>query len=476
MTSIVNCETVADFGSSQLRVGSERKDEHFMPDDPVLIASTIRFEATFTVSHHSAGARGFPVCKCQQYGTFARIKAVHDRFAPTDELLDAYDGKEVQRFRARIKGVRLRGMLLGAIVGTLGVAFASAAAAQATTGMIRVDVTDSSGAKMPGVLVIATTADGRIPVKAVTDKTGTYVFRAVPVGPVILRFQLDGFTGAAVGITVEPGAESHVAQQLEVAPLQETVVVRAPLPVEPPKPAPPAPVVAAPRGPLLKPVPPHERDSVCGPAKPSPATQSLGTIRSTRDVAEGGLYTIGRQLAIEGGTLNGLEVGQNLVVRHYFKVRSLAGSETTGEHSAGLVQVVSVTERSSIAAVIYACDAFRNGDFLVSFRPESVRPPEPRGVPDYDAAARILYADDAQTLGAPQRLMVIDRGSVQGVRVGQRCTIFRRHGSGSPEITGEAIVVAVRLDSATIRIERVSNAIAAGDLAAPQIPAPAAGR
>ncbi len=66
-------------------------------------------------------------------------------------------------------------LLLGAIVGTLGVAFASPAAAQAATGMIRVDVTDSSGAKMPGVLVIATTADGQIPVKAVTDKTGTYV-------------------------------------------------------------------------------------------------------------------------------------------------------------------------------------------------------------------------------------------------------------------------------------------------------------
>jgi hypothetical protein len=71
---------------------------------------------------------------------------------------------------------------------------------------------------------------------------------------------------------------------------------------------------------------------------------------------------------------------------------------------------------------------------------------------------------------------VIDRGSAQGVRVGQHCTLFRRHRSGGPEITGEAIVVAVRLDSATIRIERVFDAIAAGDLAAPQTPAPAGGR
>ena len=39
-----------------------------------------------------------------------------------------------------------------------------------------------------------------------------------------------------------------------------------------------------------------------------------------------------------------------------------------------------------------------------------------------------------------------------------------------------APVVAVRLDSATIRIEHVTEAISAGDLAAPQSPSPAAAR
>ena len=333
---------------------------------------------------------------------------------------------------------------------------ATVASSQAGTGVIRVEVTDSSGGRLPGVEVVATAADGRVPATAFTDKTGTYIFQTVPVGPVILRFRLDGFAGVLVGVTVESGVESHVAQQLEVAPLAETVVVRAPAPVEaPPPPPPPAPV--PPRGPLLKPVPPHDRDSVCGPAKPSVAAESLGTIRSSRYVAEGGTYTTGAQIAIDGGMLNGLDVGQNLVVRHYFRVQRLAGAETTGEHSAGLVQIVSVSERSSIAVVIYACDELRNGDFLASFRPESVRSPDPHGIPDYDDAARILFADEDQTLGAPRRLMVIDRGSLRGVRVGQRVTLFRRRGGRSPEITGDAVVVAVRIDSATIRIERVTD-------------------
>ena len=132
--------------------------------------------------------------------------------------------------------------------------------------------------------------------------------------------------------------------------------------------------------------------------------------------------------------------------------------------------------RSSIAVVIYACDALRDGDFLAAFKPESVRPAEPRGTPDYEDAARILFADDAQTLGAPRRLMVIDRGTAHGIRVGQRMTLFRRHGGSGPAVTGDAIVVAARTDSATIRIERVTDAVSTGDLAAPQTPAPAASR
>jgi hypothetical protein len=73
--------------------------------------------------------------------------------------------------------------------------------------------------------------------------------------------------------------------------------------------------------------------------------------------------------------------------------------------------------------------------------------------------------------------MVIDRGSERGVRVGQRLTLFRRKGrlGGRPDVVGDAIVVAVRTDSATIRVQRVTDAISPGDWAAPEEPAPATG-
>ena len=358
--------------------------------------------------------------------------------------------------------------------GSLVTMYAAFAAAQGGKGVIRVEVTDSSGGRLPGVSVIATPATGQV-LTASTDRTGGYVFQAVSAGPVMLRFRLEGFEGALVGVTVQPGTETRVMQRLEVAPLTETVVVRAPAPVEPPRPTPPPPPPPSSRGPLMKPVPAHDRDSVCGPSKPVIPAESLGTIRSTRFVAEGGLYTTGATIAVDGGALNGLEVGQNLVVRHYFKVPKRAGTDSTGEHSAGLVQLVAVSERSSMAVVVYACDLLRAGDFLASFRPEPIRSPEPRGTPNFGDPARILFGDEGLVLGAPRRMMVIDRGSGHGIRVGQRVTLFRRDG-GKPEVVGDAIVVATRTDSATIRVERVNDVVSTGDLAAPQIPEPVTNR
>ena len=374
--------------------------------------------------------------------------------------------------------MRLPATMLVAAASALVALCATVAVAQAGKGVIRVEITDSSGGRLPGVAVVATAADGHVLATAVTDGAGAYVFRAVPAGPVMLRFRLEGFAGVLVGVTVQSGAESRVVQRLELAPLSETVDVQAVAPVEKPRPLPPPPVPSPPRGPLLRPVPPHDRDSVCGPAKPGAAAESLGTIQSSRYVAEGGLYTTGAQVIIDGGMLNGLDVGQNLVVRHYFRVRQFTSADTMGEHSAGLVQIAAVSERSAIAVVIYACDELRKGDFLAAFKPEPIRPPDPHGVPDYDDAARILFADEGQMLGAPRRLMVIDRGSEHGIRVGQRLTLFRRQGRSlrGPDVAGDAIVVAVRIDSATIRIERVNDAISSGDLAAPQIPAPAGSR
>ena len=128
------------------------------------------------------------------------------------------------------------------------------------------------------------------------------------------------------------------------------------------------------------------------------------------------------------------------------------------------------SERASIAVVVYTCDEIMRGDRLAPFMPEPVRAPEPAGAPAYDDAAQILFADAGQLLGAPRRFMVIDRGTDAAIRAGQRLTLFRRGNRArrAPIVVGDAVVVAVRRDSATIRVDHVNDAVGFGDWAAPQ--------
>jgi hypothetical protein len=332
-------------------------------------------------------------------------------------------------------------------------------------------VADESGGVLPGVTVVASSEDGRVVATAVTDEVGRYAFRAVPVAPVRLTFQLEGFSSAVVDVPLSADADSSVpTQRLKLAPKSETVLVRGTPPVDIPPPTVRTVLPPAPPPPIVKPVPDHDKDSVCGPAKRGVTTESFGTIQSRRAAAGHGLYASGDELVIDGGQTTGLQVGQNLVARRSFRASGEPG--VTGEHTAGLVQIVAADERAAVAVVIYACDELMQGDWLAPFEPEPIRAPERAGIPAYDRAARILLTDADQLIGAPRRLMVIDRGRDSGIRVGQRVTLFRerRPGGRGPAVIGDAVVVALRPDSATIRVQHATDVIAVGDSAAPQQP------
>jgi len=371
-------------------------------------------------------------------------------------------------------------MFLVATIALFGICSA-AVAADTLTGTVRGAVQDESGGVLPGVTVEAASADGRVLATAVTDERGQYVFSTLPAGSVLITFQLEGFMSAAATLAIEKGSDAQLDQHLAVAPLAETVDVVGRAPVDPPPPPP------LPPPPSVIPVPIHDRESVCGPAKAVRDSGSPGTIRSHRYEAERVLYTKDDQVTIDGGTDDGLAPGQNLAVRRYYKVAAGNGAMLTGEHTAGVLQIVAAGEQQSTGVVVYACDEVRKGDFLAAFDPEPARAPDPPGIPAFDEAARILFADAGQMLGVPRRLMVIDGGSDAGMHVGQRLTLFRRPGqerarrgkrpdgkksagdrAQAPSIIGNAVVVAVRGDSATIRVERATDAIAFGDWAAPE--------
>ncbi len=333
------------------------------------------------------------------------------------------------------------------------------------TGTVRGTVSDNSDGVLPGVTVAATAADGSILSTATTDGSGVYILRGVPAGTLTLVFQLEGFADETAPIMVRAGEESHASQRLRVAALSETVVVHGAADVLRSRfapSAPPAPLVA-------RPLPAHDRAAVCGPAKADPVPESVASIKGRRHQAQGDLFLAGDELVLNGGLEEGLLVGRNLVARRRYHARAASGVDALGEHTAGVVQIVTATDHSSLAVVVYTCDAIRTSDFLASFRPQPAADPEPPGIPAYNDAARILFTDDGETLGAAERMMVIDRGAGKGIRPGQRFTLFRRtNGAVKHVAAGDAIAVSVKSDSATIRIERVTDAVTAGDWAAPQ--------
>ena len=367
--------------------------------------------------------------------------------------------------------MRLSALTLGTILFVFSStgAIAGPAGAAASGGLHGV-IADDSGGVLPGVSVAATSAAGRVLGTSITDAVGRYAFRALPEASVRLTFQLQGFSTATIELALAPDVETAVPTlRLQLAPKSETVVVRGETRAIAPAPPPPLPAVPPPPRPVLRSVPAHDRDSICGPAKRRVTPESLGTIRSGRSAKGRALYAEGDELAIDGGTSTGLEIGQNLVARRSYRT-SQDPAGAAGEHTAGLLQIVTAAEHAAVALVVYACDEMRPGDWLAPFNPEPIRSPEPAGPPAYDRAARILLTDEGQLIGAPRRLMVIDQGTENGVRVGQRLTLFRpvRPGARGPAVIGDAVVVAIRNDSATIRVQHANDIIAMGDSAAPQ--------
>lgn len=336
-------------------------------------------------------------------------------------------------------------------------------------GVVRGLVTDVSGGVLPGVTVTAAATAGQVLATATTDLRGEFAFTTLPAGPVTLTLQLDGFEAVRVTLAVDPARESHVIERLKVAQITENVVVVAEAP--PDRPAVTyVPTLRAPK-PVVIPLPLEELETICLPAL-RVAPDALGRIHS--HVIEPGrmMYSKGDEVVIDG-LWEGLAVGDNLVVRRPYKANGPA-DVTTGEQTTGLVQVVTVSEKAATAVIVHACSEVSQGDVLASFTPQPRRRPEPNGVPAFGNAIRILFTDAGQLMGAPRRMMVIDRGSAEGIEPGQRLTIFRRDPRRliAPFVIGEAVVLSVKTYSATIRIEQAVDAISQDDFAAPQLAAP----
>lgn len=350
-----------------------------------------------------------------------------------------------------------------------GIIAATSLTSQAQPGQAKLTgrVSDGSGGALPGVTVTIQ-AEAGPPVVVVSDDVGHYQSPPLPPGVYTVSFELAGFEARrSSGLELRAGMVFILDRELTLAAVKESVEVVAPAPPPPGE----APRFEPPRRPRVQPVPQEVLASVCGPGRPADADLSLGRIVAHRDDKHRTLFGDGDILLLDVGDDAGARIGDNYVVRRRFRIddRSVPVKQASfGEQTAGLIQVVDTMPTSAIAVVVYTCGELYAGDTIEPFQPLPLVGAHPDHTPVFDDPARIIFGEHGQQMGATRQLMVIDRGTIQGVERGQRLTIFRRmHGERGPVSTiGNAVIIAVRDQSATIRIERASDAVLVGDLVA----------
>jgi len=193
-------------------------------------------------------------------------------------------------------------------------------------------------------------------------------------------------------------------------------------------------------------------------------------------------------ITINGGSDNGIEVGQQYYVRRVEAPRGSGISRATPAtiQTTGWVRVYAVDETMALATISHACDTIEIGDYLEPFTvphattPDANPPKAQRG--NY---GHILIGSDRRTLFAKNDFFTIDRGSDHGVTVGARFIIYRdkrRMETAKLPVTrelpatittpeflyelGEAVVVDVKPEIATLQAMSARSGFMSGDFAA----------
>ena len=100
------------------------------------------------------------------------------------------------------------------------------ASAQAVTGTLLGNITDSSGAAVPGATVTATETQTNVSRSAVTNEAGYYMFSSLQNGTYAVEAELQGFKKVVrQGVKLDVNTTVRVDLRLEVGQLNETVTV-----------------------------------------------------------------------------------------------------------------------------------------------------------------------------------------------------------------------------------------------------------
>lgn len=226
----------------------------------------------------------------------------------------------------------------------------------------------------------------------------------------------------------------------------------------------------------------------CAPALAFERPLASLLITGGQDAATRHGFRPGDLITINGGSDNGIEVGQEYYVRRVQAPRGTGISRATPAsiRTAGWVRVYAVDKTMSLVTVSHACDTIDIGDYLEPFSVPQPHAPDPNPAkPQKDNYGHILMGADRRTMFAKNDFMTVDRGSDHGVTLGARFMVYRdkrrmetKRLSAVKELPdaivtpeflfeiGEAVVVDVRADVATVQVLSARSALLSGDYVA----------
>jgi len=222
-------------------------------------------------------------------------------------------------------------------------------------------------------------------------------------------------------------------------------------------------------------VTPFEAALICGPqpdTKP-PAADAL-TIRGAQDSRPRAMFSQRDLLVIDGGTGAGVQLGQEFLVRRGIRFGMPYGVTPTRASTVAWIRIVAVNDTTAIASVQHACDAILRDDYLDPFvmpkPPLGVERDDPVGELDFTNLSRVISGAESRAMGGVGDLMLMDRGSDQGVLAGARFAVYRDlHVGGMPlSSIGEAVVVTAGVETSVVRLTRTRDAVQSGDYLVPR--------
>jgi hypothetical protein len=213
------------------------------------------------------------------------------------------------------------------------------------------------------------------------------------------------------------------------------------------------------------------RELACAPVALRSAPSPLGRVTGSTELKRG-IFSEGDTIVINQSTGESLEPGQTYYVRRELQPhdRSMKEAQSwTGLTTVGWVKVTESQGGTAMATVVYSCDALEVDDELFPFSVPAV--PEPvadRGTPDFESPGQVLFGPERHSIAGGADMVVIDRGTSDGLRLGQLVTFFRRtEGDKGPRLDlGEGMIVIALPDSSTVRVTKAAQPIYQGDLVA----------